>query len=89
MPSMSSSNTGNQKASCIDSVLQGLVDCIVVIEPLNLSLFNAPKKKTRVIISASSCFYDLSWLTDANKFLEAITYFVEIIANSQVIDFSF
>ena len=80
-------DTGNNKASRINSTLQELVDCVAATEPDPLFL-DVSKRKTRAAASASSRFYDSSWLTNADKFPEAVTYFKDITANSQVMDSS-
>lgn len=49
--------TSNNKAFCIDSALQNLVNCVATTKPKNLSLFDV-FKKTRVARSTSSRFYD-------------------------------
>lgn len=81
-------NTVYKKTSCINSTLQELIDRIAATKPINLPLLDIPKRKLRITASASSRFYDSSWLTDVDKFLEIVTHFEEIIANSQNIDFA-
>ena len=78
----------NKKASHIESTLQELVDRVAATEPINSPLLDVPKKKTRAAASASSRFYNSSWLTDTDKFPEAVARFKELIANSQVMDSS-
>ena len=46
-----------------------------------------PKRPTRTAREPSPS-YNLSWLTDANKFPEAVSRFEEITANSKIMDFS-
>lgn len=82
-------NTGNKKASCINPTLQELVNRVAATEPINRPLISVSKRKTRVATSASSRFYDSSWLTDADKFPRAVACFDEITANSQIKDSSF
>ena len=82
-------NTGNKKASQIDFTLQRLVERVAATDPLSSPLLEAPKKKTRAAASASSRFYDPSWLTDTNKFPAAVARFEEIKGNSQMMDSSF
>lgn len=79
-------NISNKKAFHIDSALQEFINRLAVTELLNSSLLDVLKKKTRVAISTSSCFYNFSWLTDADKFPEVVARFLEIIINSQVMD---
>ncbi len=79
---------GNKKASHIDSVLQELVNCVAAIELIDSLLFGISKRKTRAATSTSSCFYNSSWLTNADKFPKAVARLKEITANSQVIDSS-
>lgn len=79
-------NTGNKKASHIKSTLQELVNYVAATEPINLLLLNIPKRKTRAAVSASSRFYNSSWLTDTDKFPEAVAHFKELIADSQTMD---
>ena len=55
-------------------------------EPINPLRLDVPKRKTRVASSASSRFYDLSWLTNTDKFPEAVACFAEIIADSRAMD---
>lgn len=81
-------DTGNRKASCINSALQELVDHVTATEPINLLLLNVFKGKTRAATSTSSHIYDSSWLTNVDKFPKAVAHFEEIIANTQVMDFS-
>ena len=81
-------DTGNKKASHIDSALQELVDCVAATEPINSPLLGVSKRKTRAATSASSRFYDFSWLTNADKFPKAVARLKEITANSQVMDSS-
>lgn len=79
-------DTGNKKASRIESTLQELVDHIDATEPINLPLRNITRKKTRTAASASSYFYDSSWFIDTGKFPEAIARFEELIADSRTMD---
>lgn len=81
-------DTGNKKVSCIESTLQELVDHVIATKPINISLLNVSKRKTRAAASASSYFYDSSWLIDTDKFPKAIAHFEEVIANFQTIDSS-
>lgn len=81
-------NTGNKKASCINFTLQELVNCVAATKPINLPLFDVSKRKTKVAVSASSCFYDFFWLTNTNKFPRVVAHFNKIIANSQIMDSS-
>lgn len=81
-------NTGNKKAFCMDSTLQELVNCVAAIGPINPPLLDVPKKRIKVAASASSRFYDSSWLTDTDKFPRAVAHFDKIISNSQIMDFS-
>ena len=82
-------NINNKKASYINFNLQKLVNCVAANKLINLPLFNVSKRKIRVAISASSCFYDSFWLTDKDKFLGVVAYFNKITANFQIIDFFF
>ena len=81
-------DTGNKKASHIDSAFQELVDRVAATEPINSLLLGVSKRKTRAATSASSCFYNSSWLTNADKFPKAVARLKEITANSQVMDSS-
>ena len=81
-------DTGHKKAFCIKSTLQELVNRVAAIEPINPPRLDVPKRKTRAASSASSCFYDSSWLTNTDKFPEAVARFVEIIADSHTMDSS-
>lgn len=81
-------DTGNRKASRIGITLQELVNRVATTKLINPPLFDIPRQKTRAVVSASSCFYDSSWLTNADKFPEAIARFKEVIANSQIMDSS-
>lgn len=74
-------NTDNKKTSYIESILQKLVDCVAAIEPINFFLHNVVRTKIRAAASASFCFYNFSWLTNTDKFLEAIARFEELIAD--------
>lgn len=82
------SDIGNKKASQIDSTLQKLIERIAIIGFLNLSLLNVSKRKIRTVASASSHFYDFSWLIDTDKFPVAVACFEKIIANSQIMESS-
>lgn len=66
--------------------MQELVDPVAATEQINPPLFDIAQRKTRAAASAFPCFYDSSWLTDANKFLGAVACFKEVIANSKIID---
>lgn len=79
-------STSNKKASRIDFVLQRLVDRIAITELLNFPLLDTLKKKIRVAASASSCFYDPSWLINTDKCPVAVAHFDKIITNFQVLD---
>ncbi len=81
-------NIGNKKASRIESTLQELVDRIAATEPKNSPLLNVSKRKTRASASTSSRFYDSSWITNADKFSEAVARFEEVVANSRTMDSS-
>ncbi len=81
-------DTGNKKASCIESTLQELVDHIAATKPKKSPLLDVPKRKTRASASASSRFYDFSWITDPDKFPEAVARFEEVVANSRTMDSS-
>ncbi len=81
-------NTGHKKASRIESILQELVNRVAATEPVNPPRLDVPKRKTRAASSASSCFYNSSWLTNTDKFPEAVARFAEIIADSHTMDFS-
>lgn len=72
----------NKQVSRIDATLQELVDRMAAIKLINPPLLDVPRRKTRASASASSRFYNSSWLTDLDKFLEAITRFKEVIPNS-------
>ena len=80
--------TGNKKASRINSALQKLVDRVVAIKLINLPLLNVSKRKTRAATSTFSRFYNSSWLTNADKFPETVAHFKEITAHSQIMDSS-
>lgn len=75
-------NTGNKKATRIKSTLQKLINCIATTEPIGLPILDVPKKKKRAAASASSGFYDSSWLTDVDMFPKVVAHFEEVIANS-------
>ena len=75
-------DTGHKKPSRIESTLQELVDRVAATKPINLPRLDVRKRKTRAASSASSRFYDLSWLINTDKFPEAVARFVEIIADS-------
>ena len=81
-------DTGNKKASRIDSILQRLVERVAATDPLSSPLLEALKRKTKAAASVFSCFYNPSWLTDTDKFPAAIARFEEIIADSQMMDSS-
>lgn len=74
-------NIDHKNTFCINFALQKLVDYIAIITLLNLPLFDTPKRKTRVAIFAFSRFYNSSWFTDIDKFIEIVARFEEIIAN--------
>lgn len=61
---------------------------MATIEPINPLRLDVPKRKPRAVLSASSCFYDLSWLTNTDKFLETVARFAEMIADSHAMDSS-
>ena len=82
-------DTSNKIAFCINLILKKLVDCVAATKLINPPLVSISKKKTRVATSASSYFYNSSWLTNVNKFPRTVAYFDKITANSQIIDFSF
>lgn len=79
-------DTGNKKASCIESTMQELVNRVAATEPINLPFRDVTRRKTRAAAFASSHFYDSFWLTDTDKFLEAVARFEELIADSRTID---
>lgn len=81
-------DTGHKKASRIESTLQEIVDRVATTEPKNPPHLDVPKRKTRAASSASSCFYDSSWLTDTDQFSEAVACFAKIIADARTIDSS-
>ena len=81
-------DTGHRKASRIESTLQELVDYVAATELINLPRLDVPKRKTRAVSSTSPHFYDSSWLTNTDKFPEAVARFAEIIADSHTMDSS-
>ena len=81
-------NTGNKKASWIDSTLQRLVERVAASNLLSSPLLEAPKRKARAVASVSSRFYDPFWLMDTDKFPATVAHFEEIITNSQMMDSS-
>ena len=81
-------NTGNKKASDIDSALQKLVDHIAATKPINSPIFGVSKRKTKAATSAFSRFYDSSWLTNVGKFPKVVAHLKKITNNSQIMDSS-
>ncbi len=76
-------NIDNRKVFCIKTTLQELVDRMAASELINPPFLNIPKRKTRVIVSTFSRFYDSSQLTNADTFPEVIARFKKVIVNSQ------
>lgn len=81
-------NTGNKKASCIDSAFQKLVNRLAATMRIDSHLLDVPKKKIRITAFASSRFYDSSYLIDGDKFPATISRFKEMTANFQGMDLS-
>ncbi len=81
-------DTSNKKAFCIDPTLPELVNRVVATKPINRSLLNILRRRTREAAIASSRFYNSSWLIDTDKFSRTVAHFDEITVNSQIIDFS-
>ena len=79
---------GHKKASRIKSTLQELIDRVATTEPINPPHLDVPKRKTRTALCTSSRFYNSSWLTNTDKFLEAVACFAEIIADYHTMDSS-
>ena len=77
-------DTGRTKRSRIDPGLQTFVDSLVppfLLEP------TPPKRRTRTAGEPSPS-YNSSWLTDTDKFPEAVSHFEEITANSKIMESS-
>lgn len=70
-------DTGRTKRSRIDPGLQAFVDFLIPLFLLELALLKCRTKIAR----ESSSSYDLSWLTDADKFPTTISRFEEITAS--------
>lgn len=81
-------DTSNRKAFHIDLALQDLVNCVAATKSKDSPLLDIFKRRTRAAKSASSCFYDISWLTDVDKFPEAVAHFKKISTNFQIMDSS-
>lgn len=81
-------DTGHRMTSYIDLALQILVDYVAVTKPINSRLLDVFRKTTRVVAFTSSCFYDLFWLTDIDKFPATVSCFEKVILYSEVIDSS-
>lgn len=79
-------NTGDKKTFRINSALQELINRVAAIKPRDSPLLDISKRRIRAAKSASSHFYDTSWLTDTDKFPKTVAHFKEITANSQIID---
>lgn len=77
-------NTRNNKVFRINSTLQKLVNRVVATELINPLLFSISKRKTKVVASVSSGFYNFSRLTNADKLLKPVAHFKKITTNSQV-----
>lgn len=82
-------DTGNKKASCIESTLQELINRIAATEPKNSPVLDILKNKTIASASTSSRFYDSSWIIDPDKFSGVVAHFEEVVANSGTMDSSF
>lgn len=57
-------------------------------ERVNRPCLDVLKRKMRAVLSTPSCFYNSSWLTNTDRFLEAVARFAEIIADSHTMDSS-
>ena len=77
-------DTGRTKCSRIDLGLQTFVDYFV--PPFLLE--RTPPKQCTKTVKEPLLSYDPSWLTDTNKFPEAVSRFEKITANSKIMDSS-